>query len=130
MVNCIVDYEAASAAGVKDGVVSVFSTRAVEIWGREWLCMKGGPEDGFVLAICTLINYSIVDFEVADVLGDAWSLVCANKREGVVAAVTGVVAHPFSTRVVSIPFFGLSGGVHHPCWVSGLLKKSGWGVVN
>jgi len=130
MVNCIVDYEAASAAGVKDGVVGVFSTRAVEVGGRKWSCVEGGPEDGFALTICTLMDYSIVDFEVADVLGDARSLVSTDEGKGVVTTVARIVAHPFSTWMVGTLFFSLSGGVRHPCWVSGSLEESGWGVVD
>ena len=130
MVNCIVDYEAASAAGVKDGVVGVFSTRAVEVGGREWSCVEGGPKDGFALTIYTLMDYSIVDFEVADVLGDAWSLVSTDERKGVVTAVARVVAHPFPTWMISISFLSLGGGVRHPCWVSGSSEESGWGIIN
>ena len=130
MVNRIINYEAAGAAGVEDGVISVFSTRAVEVGGREWLCVKGCPEDGFAFAICTLMDYSIIDLEVMDILGDAQSLVSTNEGEGVVTAVARIVAHPFPSWMVSIPFFGLSGGVRHPCWVSGSSEESGWGIVD
>ena len=111
-------------------MVSVLDTGTVKIWGGKCLRMEGGPKDGFILPICTLMDYSIIDFEVADVLGDTRSLVSTDEGKGVVTAVARIVAHPFSTWMVSIPFFGLGGGVHHPCWVSGSSEESGWGVVD
>jgi len=130
MVNRIINYEATGATGVEDGMISVFSTRAVEVGSREWSCMKGCPEDCFVFAVCTLMDYSIVDFEVADVFGDVWPLVCTNKGEGVVAGVAGVVAHPLTPWVVSISLLSLCGGMSHSRWVSGMAEEGGWGIVN
>jgi len=130
MINRIIDYEATGAAGVEDGVISVFSTRAVKVGGGECSCIKRGPEDSFVLAVCTLMDYSIVDVEVSDIFGDTRPLICADERKGVVASITRVVTHPLSTWVVSVPFFSLCGDVSHPCWISSLMKEGGWGVVN
>jgi len=130
MIDCVIDYETTGAAGVEDSVVSVLSTRTVEIWGRECLCMKGGSEDGFAFTICALMDYSIIDFEVADVLGDAWSMVCSHKGERVMTGVTRIVSHPLASGVISIPPLGLCGGMRHPCWISGSVKKGRWGVVN
>ena len=130
MINRVIDYESTGAAGVEDGVVSVFSTRAVEVGSGECLCMKGGPKDGLIFAVCTLMNYSIIDVEVADVLGDTWPLICTNEGEGVVAGITRVVTHLLSPWVVSILFLSLSGGVSHPCWVSGATEESRWGAVD
>jgi len=130
MIKCIVHYEVTGAVGIEDGVVSVLDTRMVKIWSGKCSRMEGGPKDGYILAICTLMDYSIIDFEVTDILGDAWSLVSTNEGEGVVTAVARIVAHLFPTWMVSIPFFGLSGGVHHPCWVSGSSEESGWGIVD
>ena len=130
MVNRIVDYEATGAAGVEDGMVSVFSTRAVEVGSREWSCVEGCPEDAFAFAVCTLMDYSIVDIEVADILGDTWSLVCTNKGEGVVAGVARVVAHPLTPWMVSIPLLSLCGGMSHSRWVSGTAEEGRWGVIN
>jgi len=130
MIKCIVHYEATSAAGVEDSMVSVLDTRTVEVGGGECSCMEGGPEDGLILAICTLMDYSIIDVEVADVLGDTWPLIRTNEGERVVAAVAGVIAHPLSPWMVSIPFLGLSEGVYHSCWISGSLEESGWGTVS
>jgi len=123
MIDRVIDYKATGAAGVKDAVVSVFSTRMVEVGGGEWSCMKGGSEDGFAFAICTLMDYSVVDVEVADVLGDMWSLVCTDERKGVVTGVTRVISHPLSPWMVSIPFLGLCGDMSHPCWVSGAMEE-------
>ena len=129
MVNRIINYEATGAAGVEDGVISVFSTRAVEVGGRECSCMKGGPEDGFAFAVCALMDYSIVDVEIADILGNTWSLVCTYEGKGVVAGVAGVIAHPLAPWVIITPFFSLRGDVSHPCWISGTTKEGGWGVI-
>jgi len=130
MINCVVNYETTGAAGVKDAMISVFSTRTVEVGGGECSCVKGGPEDAFAFAICTLMDYPIVDIEVADVLGDMWSVVCTNEREGVVAGVARVISHPLTPWMVSISFLGLCGDMSHPCWVSGATEESRWGVVN
>jgi len=129
MIKCVVYYEVTGAAGVEDAMVSVLDTGTVEIGGGECSRMEGGPKNGFAFAVCTLMDYSIIDIEVADVLGDAWSLIHTNERKGVVAAVARVVAHPFSTWMVSVPFLGLSRGMHHSCWISGVTEKSGWGTV-
>jgi len=75
MVNRVIYYEATGAAGVEDGVISVLNTRTIEVGGRECSCVKGGPEDGFAFTICTLMDHSIVDVEVADILGNAWSVI-------------------------------------------------------
>jgi len=130
MINCIINYEMTGAVGVEDGVVSVFSTRTVEVGGRECLCMKRGPEDGFAFAICTLMDYSIVNIEVADVFGGAWPMVCTDKREGIMAGIARVVTHPLTPWVVSVPFLGLCGGMSHPCWVSGAAEEGRWSVID
>ena len=56
MIECIVHYEVTGAAGVKDGMVGVFDTRAIEIGGGECLRMEGGPKDCFILAIHALVD--------------------------------------------------------------------------
>jgi len=130
MINRVINYKATGAAGVEDGVISVFSTRVIKVGGRECLYMERGPEDGLVFAICALMDYSIVDVEAADVFGDTWSLICTDEGEGVVAGIPRVVAHPLAPWVVSVPLFGLSGGMSHPCWISGVMEKGRWGAVN
>jgi len=130
MIKCIIYYEVTSAAGIEDSVVGVLDAGTVEVGGGECLCMEGGPEDSFILAICTLMDYSIVDFEVTDVFGDARPLIRTDERKGVVAAVTRVVAHPFSTWMVSVSFLSLSRGMSHSCWVSGATEEGRWGAVN
>jgi len=79
MVDSVIDYETTGAAGVKDAMISVFSTRAIEIGGGECSCVKGGSENRFALAICALMDDSIVDIEVADVFGNAWSMISADE---------------------------------------------------
>jgi len=130
MVNRIINYEAAGAARVEDGVISVFSTRAVEIGSREWLCMKGCPKDSFAFAVCTLIDYSIIDIEVMDVFGDTWPMIRTNKGKGVVAGVFRFVTHPLAPWMVSIPFFSLHGSMSHSRWVSGAMEEGRWGVIS
>jgi len=130
MIDRVIDYEATGAAGVEDAMVSVLSTRTVEVGGGECSGVKGGSEDGFAFAICTLMDYSIVDVEVADVLGDTWPVVCTDEREGVMAGVTRVISHPLTPWMVSIPFFSLHGDMSHPCWVSGATEEGRWGVID
>jgi len=130
MIECVVHYEATGAIGVKDGMVSVLDTGTVEVGGGECLRMEGSPKDGFILAVCTLVDYSIVDVEVMDIFGNVRPLIRTNKREGVVAALARVVVHPFSTWVVIISFLSLSGGVSHSCWVSGTMEEGRRGAVD
>jgi len=130
MIDRVIDYEATGTAGVEDAMVSVFSTRTVEVGGGECLCVKGGPKDSFAFAICTLMDYSIVDVEVANVFGDTWSMVCTDEREGVVTGVAGVISHPLAPWMISIPFLSLGGDMSHPCWVSGATEEGRWGVVD
>jgi len=130
MVNRVINYEATGAAGVEDAVVGVFSTRMVEVGGGECSCVKGSPEDGFAFTICTLMDYSIVDVEVADVLGDTWSMVCADEGKGVVTGVTRVVLHPLTPWVIGILLLSLCGSMGHPCWISGSTEKGRWSVIN
>jgi len=130
MIDRIIDYEVTGAAGVEDGVISVFSTRVVKVGGRECSCVKGGSKNGFVFAVCTLMDYSIIDIEVADIFGNPWPLICANEREGIMAGIARVVTHPLTPWVISIPFLGLRGGMSYPCWVSGTAEEGRWGVIN
>jgi len=130
MIDRVIDYEATGATGVKDAVISVFSTRTIEVGGRECLCVKGGSKDRFAFAVCTLMDYSIVDIEVADVLGDAWSMVCTDEGKGVVAGVPWVIFHPLASWMIGISFLGLCGRMSHPCWISGSAEEGRWGVVD
>jgi len=130
MVNHVIDYKATGAAGVKDGMISVLSTRTVEVRGRECSCVKRGPEDGFAFAVCTLMDYSIIDIEVVDVFGNAWPMVHTNKREGIMAGVARVVTHPLTPWVISVLFLSLRGGMSHSCWISGTVEEGGWGVIS
>jgi len=130
MVDRIIDYEATGATGVEDAVISVFSTRTIEVGGRECSCVKGGPEDRFAFPVCTLMDYSIVDVKVADIPGDAWSMVRTNEGEWVMTGITRTVSHPLAPWMISIPSFGLRGDVSHPCWISGMTEEGRWGVVN
>jgi len=123
MVDRIIDDEATDAARVENGVISVFSTRTVKVGGRECSCVKGGPKDGFAFAVCALMDYSIVNFEVTDILGNTWSVICTYERKGVVAGIARVVSHPLAPWMISISFLGLYGGMSHPCWISGSAEK-------
>ena len=61
VVKGIVDDEATGATGIEDGVVGVFNTRAMEVGSGKGSCMKGGAIDGLVLALCPLVDYSVID---------------------------------------------------------------------
>ena len=61
VIKGVIDNKATSAAGIKDGMVSNFNTRTIEVGGGEGLCMKGGAIDGLVLALCPLVDYSVID---------------------------------------------------------------------
>ena len=131
MVNHIINYEVTGAAGVEDGVVSVFGTRMVKIGGRECSCMERGSENGLVFAVCALMDYSIIEVEVADVFGNARSLIYTNEGKGIVAGITRIVAHPLASWMISIPLIlSLSRGVSQSGWVSGTMEESGWGAAN
>jgi len=79
VIDGVIYYETTSAVGIEDAMISVLSTWAIEVGGGECSCMKGGSENRFSFTICTLMDDSIVDIEVADVLGDAWSMVSADE---------------------------------------------------
>ena len=130
MIDGVIYYETTSTAGVKDAMISVFSTGTVEVGGGECSCMKGGPEDSLAFAVCTLMDYSIVDVEIADVLGSMWSMVCTDESEGVMTGVARVVSHPLTPWMVSVPHLSLRGSMSHPCWISGSTEKGRWGVIN
>ena len=61
VIKSIVDNKATSAAGIEDGMVGVFNTRMIEVRSGKGSCMKGGAIDGLVLALCPLVDYSIID---------------------------------------------------------------------
>ena len=75
VIKGVIDNKSTSTTGVEDGVIGVFNTRMTEVGGGEGLCVERGAIDGFVLAFCPLMNYSIVDTEVMDVFGSTWSVV-------------------------------------------------------
>jgi len=130
MVDCVIDNEATGAARVKDGVVSIFSTRMIEVGGGKCSCVERGSENGFAFTICALMDYPIVDVEVADIFGDMWPVIRTYERKGVVTGVARVVTHPLATWVISIPHLSLRGGMSHSCWISGSTEKGRQGVVN
>jgi len=111
-------------------MISVLGTWTVEVWGRECSCVKGGSKDSLAFAICSLMDYSIVDVEIADVLGSTWSLVCADEYKWVVAGVARVVSHPLIPWMISVPLLSLYRGMSHLCWISGATKEGRRGVVN
>jgi len=61
MIKGVVDDKVTSAAGIEDGMVGIFNTRAIEIGGGKGSCIKRGAIDGLVLALCPLVDYSVID---------------------------------------------------------------------
>ena len=61
VIEAVINNKMTYARGVEDGVISVFDTRTMEVGGGECSCMKRGAIDGFVLALCSLMDYPIVD---------------------------------------------------------------------
>jgi len=93
--------------------------------------MERGAIDGFVLAFCPLMDYSIVDAEVTDVFGSMWSVVWTNVDKRVVAGVAKVEMHPLTTRVISIlHILSLGRDMGDFCWSGKTMKKGRWGCVN
>ena len=131
IIEGIVDDKLTGTAGVEDGVISVFNTRMMEVGGGEGMCVERGTIDGFVFALCPLMNYSIVDTEVMNILGGMWSVVWTNIDERVVTSVTEAETHPLTAWMVSIlHVFGLGRDVGDFCWSGETVKKGGWGCVN
>jgi len=102
VIKCIVHYNLASAAGVEDVKVSIFNTWVTIIRGRECTSVKWGGIDWFVLAASALMDNTIFEGQVADILGRAWTcaVICVDK--GVVSRVAKVEPHPFSSWVVVV----------------------------
>ena len=61
VVKGVVNNKTTSAAGVEDGMVGIFNARSIEIGSGEGSYVKGGAIDGLVLALCPLVDYSIID---------------------------------------------------------------------
>ena len=61
VIESIINDKATSAAGIEDSVVSVFDTGVIEVGGGKGSCMKGGPIDRLVLALCPFVDYFVVD---------------------------------------------------------------------
>jgi len=82
IIKGVINNGVSGAAGVEDGVISIFDTGTIEVGGGISICMERGPIDGLVFALCPLIDYTIVDQEVVNILGHTWSGICANKNKG------------------------------------------------
>jgi len=83
VVESVVNNKTTGAARVENGMVGVLDTRAIEVGGGKGSCMKGSAIDGLVLALCPLVDYSVIDQEITDVFGSVWSGVCPNEGKGV-----------------------------------------------
>jgi len=112
-------------------VIGVFNTGTMEVGGGEGTCMERGAIDSFVLALCPLMNYSIVDTEVTNVCSSMWSVVWTDVDEGVVAGVAEAETHPLTTWMVSIlHVFSLGRDMGDFCWSGKTVKEGRWGCVN
>jgi len=131
MVEHVVDDKMTGTAGVEDDVVGVLDTGMIEVGGGECTCVKKGPIDSLVLALCPLMDYSIVDIEVVDVLGSSWSMVGVDEDKWVVTGIGGVKVHPLTTWVVSILcLLGLGGDMGDFRQSGKTVKEGGWRSVN
>ena len=131
MIKGIVDNKSTSTAGVEDGVIGVFNTRTMEVGGGEGMCMERGAIDSSVLALHPLMNYSIVDTEVTNILGGMWSVVWTDIDERVVAGVAKVETHPLTTWVISVlHILSLGRDMGDFCWSGETMKEGRWGCVN
>jgi len=61
MVEGIINNKAGGGAGVEDCMVSIFNTWTIEVRGGIGLCMKRSAIDGFVFALSSLMDDSIID---------------------------------------------------------------------
>jgi len=61
VIKGIVNNKVTSAARVEDGMVGIFNSRTIEVEGGKGSYMKRGAIDGLVLALCPLVDYSVID---------------------------------------------------------------------
>ena len=61
VIEGIIHDKAGSATGVKDSVIGVLDTWAIEIGSRIRTCVEWGAIDGLVSAFCSLMDDTIVD---------------------------------------------------------------------
>jgi len=131
MIESVVDDKMTGSAGVENGVVGILDTGVIEVGSGECMCMKGSAVGGFVFAFCPLMGYSIVDIEVADVLGGLWPVVRADKDEWVVAGIGRIKTHPLTPWVISILcILGLSGNMGDFHQSGKTVKEGRWGSVD
>ena len=102
MVKCVVHYNSTSAAGVEDVEVGVFDAWATIIRGGECTSVKWSGIDWFVFATSSLMDYTIFEGQVADILGHAWTCVLISIDEGIVSRVAKIKLHPVSSWMVVI----------------------------
>jgi len=131
VIKGVVDDKVTSAAGVEDSVVGVFNTRTMEVGSGKGSCMKGGAIDGLVLALCPLMDYSVIGQEIMDIFGSMWSGICPNKDKGVMAGVARIKTHPLAIWMISVlHVFCLGRGVGYLCWGCDTLEEGRWRGVD
>jgi len=131
VIKGIVDNKTTGATGIEDGVIGVLDTRAMEIGGGECACVKGGTISGLPFTLYSLVNYPIIDVEVADVLGSTWSVVWSHENKQIVTGVGGVKTYPLATWVVSVLcIFSLGRNMGNFCWSGETVEEGRWGGVD
>ena len=102
MVKCVIHYKSTSAAGVEDVEVGIFDAWAMIVRGGECMSVKWGGIDWFVFATSSLMDNTIFEGQVADILGRTWTCVLISIDKGVVSQVAKIEFHPFSSWMVVV----------------------------
>ena len=102
VVKCVIHYKLTSTAGMEDIKVSILNAWATIVRGRECTSMKWGGIDWLVFATSSLMDNTIFEGQVADILGCTWTCVLIDIDEGVVSWVAKIEFHPFSSWMVVV----------------------------
>ena len=102
MVKCVIHYDSTSTAGVENVEVGILDTWATVVRGGECTSVKWGGIDWFVFATSSLMDYTIFEGQVLDILGCAWACVLISVDEGIVSRVAKIELHPVPSWMVVI----------------------------
>jgi hypothetical protein len=102
--ECVIYKSAINRAGVKDGEVSVFNARRVEVRMGKGASMQSHAVDRVSLLATSLDRHSVSNRDVLDILSYLGLPLLVAEEQLVMGRVGVVVEHPVVTRVVSILF--------------------------